>query len=127
MEGEMENRIYCVYDSLYQDLDGNPVERTREEYPYSYDAYVTWRSGEKEEITGSIYSDRLNMWDRDKNDALKQKHFGDDGDNWSGREPKQIETFLRDWTGKQELRLIAVMEGCNFANGYPYWVFCYAA
>jgi hypothetical protein len=33
------------YDYIYVDLDGNPVKRTRWDYPYSYDPYVVWKQG----------------------------------------------------------------------------------
>lgn len=35
------------FGHMYLDLDGNPVRRTKDEYPYSYDAYVVWEKDYK--------------------------------------------------------------------------------
>lgn len=104
---------------------GNPVKRTKAEYPYSYDGFVTWRGGENSEITSTIYSDRLRMWDKEKRelDGLLEKHFGGTGDYWFNRSPEAIEAFFRDYLKKPELKLILVMEYCNWSNGYPLWRF----
>ena len=107
------------------DLYGNPVERTKQECPYTYDAFVTYRNGENSEITNTVYSDRLRMWDSKKLERLMVKHFNGKGDYWNNRSPEKIEAFFRDWTDDQTLKLVVVLEGCNVSNGYPYWVFCY--
>lgn len=115
-----------IYSHGYLDLYGKPVKRTRDEYPYSYDPYVTWKSREVDlkEITGTVYSDRLLQWGYNKTRTLMKKHFGTQGDYYSGREPKKIESFLAEYMG-HDITLIAVQEGCNVSNGYPYWVFHY--
>ncbi len=104
---------------------GKPVERSKEEYPYSYDGFVTWRGGKNEEATSTIYSDRLLDWDYKRHDELCVKHFGDKGQVWYSRDSKKIEAFLRDWTGDKKLKLIFVMEYCNQSSGYPLWRFDY--
>lgn len=112
-------------DIYYEGADefGNPVKRTRSEYPYSYDGLVTWRGGENKEATTTIYSDRLLQWDYEKCRAMMQKHFGKQSDYWSEYTPEQIEGFLREWCDAPELKLIFIMEYCNVSNGYPYWRF----
>lgn len=102
---------------------GAPVERTKADYPYSYDGFVTWRGGKNEAANDTIYSDHLGKWNREKRDALLLKHFGDTGDYYDNREPAKIEAFLRDFLDKPALKLVFVMEYCNVANGYPYWRF----
>ena len=110
----------------YVDLDGNSVERVPQEYPYSYSPYVTYKNGEKEDITNTVFSDRLLQWDFKKYDTLIQKHFGNEGQYFDNRSPKKIEAFLSDYFDKPNIKLIAIMKGANMANGYPYWIFHFA-
>ncbi len=114
-----------IYYSPYKDEFGNNVERTPATHPYSYDGYVTWRGGKNEEVTSTIYSDRLSQWDYKKTEELKMKHFGNKGDWFSQRRPKAIESFLRDYTENPNLKLIFIMEYCNQSSGYPLWRFDY--
>lgn len=107
------------------DEHGNPALKGKHEYPYTYDGFVLHRFGENEEANGTIYSDRLLQWDYEKHNKLCKKHFGDEGQYWDKRDPKLIEEFLRDWTGKPNLRIIFIMEYCNQATGYPCWRFDY--
>jgi hypothetical protein len=75
--------------------------------------------------TGTIYSDRLFQWDSKKHDCLCKKHFGNESQYWSGREPKTIELFLRDYTNNQNLILCSIEELENHATGFPLWRFEY--
>lgn len=100
-----------------------PVKRTKYQFPYSYDAFITYRNGKNEEATSTIYSDRLLQWDYTRYNELSLKHFGDTAQIWFNREPEKIEAFLKDWTGDINLKLIFIMEGCNVSNGFPYWRF----
>lgn len=104
-------------------VDGRP-RRTKFEHPYNYDPIVIYRGGGSSEST--IYTDRLYGWDAAKHDRLCRTHFGDEGQYWDRREPKTIESFLRDWTGDVDLKLVAVIEYCNQATGYPVWRLDYA-
>jgi hypothetical protein len=74
--------------------------------------------------TGTIYSDRLLQWDYDKHNRLCRKHFGNEGQLWADRDPKKIEAFLCDWTGK-EIVLIANIQYVNISSGFPLWRFDY--
>lgn len=105
--------------SMYCDENGNPVERTPQTHPYSYDGFVNWKTDEK--ANSCIYTDRLLMWDFDKHDRLCQKHFGNEGQYWNDREPKLIEAFLQDWCDNPDIKLVMVMQHCNLSNGYPVW------
>jgi hypothetical protein len=123
-----DNDFSTAYSAFGQGVDeyGNPVERTKQQYPYSYSPFVTWRKpGLKGRGEHGVYSDRLLQWDFDKHDSLCQKHFGDKAQMWYSRAPAAIEAFLRDYFNKPELELQLVMEGCNVGNGYPVWVFYY--
>lgn len=105
------------------DEHGSPVERGKIDFPYSYDGFVVWRGGKNEDANSTVYSDRLNGWNREKKDALLLKHFGNTSDHYEQREPKRIEAFLRDFFDRPALKLVLIMEYCNIASGYPYWRF----
>lgn len=106
------------------DHEGNPVEKTKFEYPYSYDPYVIMGvPGSKYE--GADYSDRLMQFDWDKFHDLSEKHFGDRGQLFHNREMNKIESFLQEYHDKPNLKLVMVSEGANVSNGYPYWIFFY--
>lgn len=105
------------------DEHGNPVTRTKQTHPYSYDGFVQYRGGKNEEANDTIYSDRLLMWDFNKHDELCKKHFDNTSQYWSQRDHGSVEAFLRDWTDNQDLKLILIMEYCNVSNGYPCWRF----
>lgn len=119
-----DGMTYMMIDTV--DEHGQQVNRSKRDYPYSYDGFVTWRGGENDEAASTIYSDRLLQWDYEKHNDLCLKHFGNEGQYWDSRSPSKIEAFLRDWTGNQALRLILIMEYCNVSNGYPCWRFDYA-
>lgn len=101
---------------------GNTVKRTKSQYPYSYDGFITYRNGKNKEVNTTVYSDRLKQYDYEKTDKLKLKHFGDKGDYYSGRSPKKIEAFLSEYLDK-EVKIIFIMEYCNVPTGYPFWRF----
>jgi len=103
-----------------------PVKKSKHEYPYSYDGFVTYRNGKNEDANGTIYSDRLLQWDYEKTRSLMKKHFGESGDYWNSRSPEKIQSFLQEWTDDKKLKLVLVMEYCNMSNGYPVWRFDYA-
>lgn len=114
-------------DSLGENLlppDQQINARTKAEYPYSYDPILIFETRVKER-NGTIYSDRLLQWDREKHDALCIKLFGNKGQYWNGRHPKLVEAFLCDWCKCPELELARIVEYCNAANGYPCWRFDY--
>lgn len=116
------------YKTMFMPVNefGKAVERTKQDYPYSYDGFITYRNGKNEEANHTIYSDRLLQWDRDKYNKLSKKHFGDEGQYFYSRNPKSIEAFLAEWT-EQEVKLIFIMEYCHMSSGYPVWRFDFAA
>lgn len=110
----------------YVDLQGNPVKRTPETHPYSYDAYVTYKSEEFQTTDHWVYDDRMRQWNWDKYHATAETvwpvktcpHYFD------GKKAKDIEKFLSIYFDKK-IKLTAIMKGCNVSNGYPYWIFVY--
>jgi len=111
-----------VLNLHYVDEHDNPVKRTKDTHPYSYDGYVVWRGGKNEEVTGTAYSDRLREWDCKKYDSLSEK-YGNPG-SWNTKNPAEIEKFLQEYNDEPELKLILIMEYCR-NNGYPLWRFDY--
>lgn len=105
--------------------EGAPVVKTPQSHPYSYDTFTIWKNHVEPE--NAVYSDRLLSWDRKKHDQLCKRHFKNQGHNWSHRDPRKIERFLRDYFGSPTLVLCEVVQGCNVGNGYPYWVFLYTS
>lgn len=113
------NVVYC---NSVDEFD-NPIQKTKFDYPYSYDGFVTYRNGKNEEANYTIYSDRLLQQDYSKTKELMQKHFGNTSDYYCNRSVNDIEAFLKDWLNKDNLKIIFIMEYCNVSNGYPYWRF----
>lgn len=117
------NGCYCFGVVNYVDWDGNPIERTPDNYRYSYDAYVISKKADK--YQHAAYSDRLSEWDYTKYRNLCKKHFGNESDYWDGRSSEKIEKFLRDYYNSQKIELVGIMKGCDVSNGYPYWIFMF--
>lgn len=121
-------KIHCFDDE--EAMEGIPEQyrqfcqgtRDRFSYPYSYDPFMVWLNpnADKQKADNTIYTDRLLMWDYDKHNLLCKKHFGNEGQQWENRDPKKIEAFLCDWTGKK-VTLIANIQYVNVSSGYPLW------
>lgn len=110
--------------SAYFDLKGNPVERTMEKYPYSYDPFVVWKKDYNEKNSRNVYSDRLVQWNHEKFNEACLNVWGNKQQVFHNRKPKDIEKFLINYLDKN-IKLTAITEGCNVSNGYPFWVFYY--
>lgn len=106
------------------DEHNNPVKRSKIDFPYSYDGFVIWRGLPQAELTNTIYSDRIKQHFKFEHlDALCKKHFGECGDSFYSRKPKDIESFLQELYEKPNYKLGLIMEYCNVANGFPVWRF----
>lgn len=120
------NRISYMGMGLHLvDENDNPIVRTPDEHPYSYDGYIVQRLGKNEEITDTAYSDRLRQENSEKYSSLSIKHFGKTGEFWSHRSAAEIQSFLREFLNAPNLKLIFVMQYCHQSAGYPYWRFDY--
>ena len=105
----------------YQKFLPENLSKTKSAYPYTYDPFlIFFNEKATQEPTGSIYTDRLLQWDYAKHNLLCRKHFGNEGQYWHDRDPKKIEAFLCDWTGKKVV-LIANIQYVNLSSGYPVW------
>jgi len=121
----MEEEYYSFGSNSIASVDrhGNPVEKTKAEYPYSYDEYVVFRLGKNKEANFTAYSDRLYQWNPKKYDKLCNKYFGSTAEYWNDRKITDIIAFLKDYFDAPELKLILLSETCNAAHGTPYWRF----
>jgi hypothetical protein len=107
---------------LGTDINGNTIQKTLDRYPYSYDAYVTWKGDYNREKNEAVYSDRLFQWDSKKYNNCCKEVWGNESQYFYERNPKEIESFLSKYFEK-EIKLTAIEVGCNMSTGYPYWVF----
>lgn len=105
--------------SRYRDIYGNPVEKTKDRHPYSYDEYVVIKNGDNNEVTSAVYSDRLDL---SKSRKLMVKHYGTELGYFSDWDTQQIESFLSDYY-EEDIKLVMLVQGCNNNSGYPYWIF----
>ena len=121
---DYEGNVYYGNNHGRIDMDGRPVERTKEKFPYSYDAYVTWKGDYSKYKGDCVYSDRLLHWDWDKYNECVMEVWGNKGQIFYNRTPKDIEKFLSLYYDK-EVKLTMIMEGCNTSNGFPYWIFMF--
>ena len=102
-------------------------KKTPLDYPYSYDPFVIFDSGESRVGTNTVYTDMLLQQNHSKCNDLMEKHFGNSKQNWRDRSKEDIESFMRDWCNNPNLRVIRLKEYCNSSNGYPYWRIDYAS
>jgi hypothetical protein len=77
-------------------------------------------------VTSTVYSDRLLQWDYEKHNKFCKKHFGNEGQFWGDRKPKDIEAFLQDYLDDKSVVLCRIEQHENHATGYPIWRFDYS-
>ena len=104
-------------------IHGERVERTPREYPYSYDPFQVFKDPAWTDRDAVVYSDRMHQWDWEKYDRCSEKVWNDRRQSFSGREPAEIERFLQLYFEDPTLMLTGIEAGCNYSNGYPFWVF----
>lgn len=114
--------ILDVGDEVCLGLDGKPVSRGPNKYPYNYDPFVIFMGETFERSDSYVYSDRMMQKNRDKFSNACRAVWGDDSLLFRDRTPEDIEKFLTmyfDYT----VELTLIMECCNAVTGYPYWMF----
>lgn len=109
--------------------------RTKSSHPYTYDEFFIFGNREiikKKDVSG-IYSDRVWEWwlgekKTDKGfDDLWKKHVGTRYELASSEKLSAFFTAYNQtlWPEKNKgksVQVVALAEGCNPSNGYPYWV-----
>lgn len=111
--GETDEKIY--------DIEWNRIERTKEEYPYSYSPITIWKNNKIKSDT-TVYSDRLYRMDYEKYNRLCKVIWGNESQYFYDRKPEDIEKFLCLYFNK-DIKLQRIKEECNSSNGFPYWRF----
>lgn len=101
-------------------VDGKPVERTKAQYPYSYDTFIVWRTGPNSELTHSVYTDRMQQWEPEKFELLRKKY----NKQFPAMTPAELTNYMCEYIGKQ-VEVIYLAECCNHANGFPLWLIGY--
>jgi hypothetical protein len=103
--------------------DRQPVERKRQDYPYSFDDYLSYENTDQPLANNSTYTDRMHQQEPAKYEALHRKHFNTDANFWEGRSPAKIEAFLREYFDLPMLQLVRVWTCCDHSNGAEHWQF----
>jgi hypothetical protein len=124
------SEIYCKFGNCahgeYRGLNGEPVERSPLLFPYSYDEFVIYKTEEYETTDSSVYSDRMKQWDGEafKKACATVWPENPSCQSFHSRSPEDINKFLNLYLNK-EVKLTAILQGCNASNGYPYWLFVF--
>ena len=85
---------------------------------------MKWQKDFNRESDSATWSDRLWEWDSKKYNEICQKVWGNTGQMFYDRKPKEIEQFLSLYYG-EKIILTAIEQETNASNGYPYWIFYY--
>ena len=118
----LANPVFIFHN---RDIDGKIVERSMQDYPYSFTNTAVWKGDNYQKTTDFVCSDRLRGWDPEKFDQACKEVFGDKSQVFYKRSPEDIEKFLKKAIGI-DLELTGIEIACNATNGYPYWVFYFA-
>lgn len=116
-------------------VDPRRENLTEREAPYCYSEYFVWRDPKLVDPHGGhdgqswrateisvVFSDRLAQQDREKfSAAIKACGATTSLRYWS---ENNASAFLTAYFGKPTMA-VALAEGCNSGNGYPYWIFWY--
>lgn len=106
--------------------------RTKEKFDHPYDYSEFFIFGSRaiiEDVDGAVYTDRMSQWDHDKYTRLWKEHCKDEMNQqvinatYSIRNVPvdNLSAFMSAWEDKA-VRVVALAEGCNQSNGYPYWI-----
>lgn len=121
-----DDEFSCYFESMYVDLNGNPIKHTPLTHPYNYNEFVVYKSNNwrPELHYSATYSDRMLQWDAVKFSKSYEKAFKHTGQLFNNAKPEAVQNFLSLYFDKT-VELIAILQGCNVSNGNPYWVFIY--
>jgi len=112
---------YNFDDKKYVQLKN---EHPISDFKYSYTSFISWYD-KKVTPEASVDTDRIWEMLPSKHDRLCRKNFGDIGQWWQDRKPKDIENFLREWYKEPKLKLAFVKQNCKKSNGNPYWTLAF--
>lgn len=105
--------------SRYRWVEPGRGNRTKEKHPYGYSEHYLW--GERTDDSSAVYSDRLSQWDSEKSRAALAA-VADLGCRYGYWGSLGTSQYLSAYFGRP-VDAVAVAEGCNVSNGYPYHIF----
>jgi hypothetical protein len=137
-----ERPYYDEWGSERDPMDSKWVDPSRTDekssHPYSYSEFFIFGGHKETKLEGvvGIYSDRINQWWYDEKktdkefDALWAKHVGT---RYALANAAKLSAFFTAynqilWPKKhknKKVKVVALAEGCNASNGYPYWIIWY--
>lgn len=95
--------------------------RTKQELPYGYDEFFIFGDRETVKVARhAVYSDRMSQWDYDKFWAAYEEHLKGCG-GFPSAGQKSMSAFMSRYYDRP-ITVLALAEGCNISNGYPYWI-----
>lgn len=112
------------------DFESNVIARPQHDHPYSFSEHCTWailgkkrEAIEKLDTLSGVYSDRLFQADALAYNMACRSVWGNEGQCFDSRRPKDIEKMLQIVYAKPNLKLYRIVKSCNVSNGYPIWYF----
>jgi hypothetical protein len=124
------------FGSEHRDVEGNKIERTKRDYPYSFSDYVRWINGkyrgqtkpfsiklEEGKQFHTAYSDRMGGWDRDHFDACFNEQLPIGSGGMRHGRPHLIEKFLAAYFRDENLELVKIVDCCNHSSGFEIFRF----
>lgn len=106
--------------------------------PYSYSEFFIFGNRQiiKEKGVHGIYSDRVHEWwyqggkEHKQYEKLWMRYVGKRYENASAEELSKFFTAYNKilWPKQNKnktVKVVALAEGCNISNGYPYWIIWY--
>jgi hypothetical protein len=112
------------------DFENNVIERTEYDHPYSFSTRCTWailgekrKEIEKLDTLSGVYSDRLFQADALAYNMACRSVWGNEGQYFDSRRPKDVEKMLQLIYSNSKLKLYRILKTCNVGNGYPVWYF----
>lgn len=103
--------------------DGEPVKRTRQSHPYTFDDYLLYETEAPALANDSLYTDHMYHQEPEKYERLLRKHISTTSNFWEGRSPEKIQAFLRDYCDEPDLELVRVWACCDQSSGADHWQF----
>lgn len=116
-----------------RDYEGNLIERSKREYPYSFSDYVRWakypnRKGsdfnlQEGQSHQAAYSDHMASGDRAHFDKCFAEHLPIGSGGFRHGSNSAIQNFLRAYHRDEKLELLRIVDGCNSHSGFEVWRF----
>ena len=131
---KLSGRTIKYNEYRFVDINGIPVQRDPISFPYSFDPYVLYKSKDFNPTDLSAYSDRVERFsftvkETDKEGEIYEREIDfaelisqyGSTNRFYWTNPEQVSLVMSLVMGKQ-VQCTAILEGCNVATGYPFWL-----